>query len=82
MKDIFKDIDNAPLPLHGRSLHEVLEDAERRAIIEAFRVSHGNMCQAAKSLGVSRQTVYRRLEGLGFNVHDLRQTLDEHGERI
>jgi sigma-54 dependent transcriptional regulator, acetoin dehydrogenase operon transcriptional activator AcoR len=39
-----------------------LDDTERQAIVEAVRRSHGNLTQAARTLGVSRSTLYRKVE--------------------
>jgi transcriptional regulator of acetoin/glycerol metabolism len=39
-----------------------LEETERIAIVRAVRGAHGNLAQAARSLGVSRSTLYRKLQ--------------------
>jgi sigma-54 dependent transcriptional regulator, acetoin dehydrogenase operon transcriptional activator AcoR len=39
-----------------------LEETERAAIARAVHGAHGNLAQAARSLGVSRSTLYRKLE--------------------
>ena len=39
-----------------------LEEAERLAIVRAVKAMHGNLAQAARSLGVSRSTLYRKVE--------------------
>ncbi len=39
-----------------------IEDAERLAIVRAVKSMHGNLAQAARSLGVSRSTLYRKVE--------------------
>ena len=39
-----------------------LEDAERLAIVRAVKCAHGNLAQAARALGVSRSTLYRKVE--------------------
>lgn len=39
-----------------------LEETERVAIARAVHGAHGNLAQAARSLGVSRSTLYRKLE--------------------
>ena len=41
---------------------ETLEEMERDAISEALRRCDGNMSEAAKQLGITRQTLYRRIE--------------------
>ena len=40
-----------------------LADLEARAIEEALRRSHGNKSDAARLLGISRDTLYRKLQG-------------------
>ena len=39
-----------------------LEETERLAIMRAVQSVHGNLAQAARSLGVSRSTLYRKVE--------------------
>lgn len=43
-----------------------LEDIERKALKEAMEKSNGNLTQAARILGVTRQTLYRKLEKHGM----------------
>lgn len=43
-----------------------LEDIEARALKEAMEQSNGNFTQAARILGVTRQTLYRKLEKHGL----------------
>lgn len=43
-----------------------LDEAERVRIIEAMEKYDGNMTQVAASLGISRQSLYRRLEKFGL----------------
>jgi len=54
----------ASLLAHSESLR--LEDWERRLAIEALRRSDGSVPEAATLLGISRATLYRRLDGLGL----------------
>lgn len=44
-----------------------LEDVERHAIEEAMGRCGGNMSQVASELGITRQTLYRRLEKYGMS---------------
>ncbi|MBZ5559076.1 MAG: sigma-54 dependent transcriptional regulator [Acidobacteriia bacterium] len=44
-----------------------LNDLERWAIGEALRQSHGNKSKAAHMLGISRDTLYRKLHDLGLD---------------
>ncbi|MEX3633844.1 helix-turn-helix domain-containing protein [Paraburkholderia sp. BR14320] len=39
-----------------------LEATERSAIARAVHNAHGNLAQAARALGVSRSTLYRKIE--------------------
>lgn len=43
-----------------------LEDAERQAIRSALRAENGNLSRVAQRLGVSRPTLYRKLEQFGI----------------
>jgi transcriptional regulator of acetoin/glycerol metabolism len=47
---------------------DAFDIAEREVLLRAIRDSHGNMSHAAKSLGVSRNTLYRRCKRLGLAV--------------
>ena len=43
-----------------------LEEMERKALLDAIEKSNGNHTQAARILGVTRQTLYRKLEKHGI----------------
>ena len=43
-----------------------LQDLERWAIREALQQAHGNKSQAAQLLGISRDTLYRKLHDFGI----------------
>ncbi|WP_245592084.1 sigma-54 interaction domain-containing protein [Clostridiisalibacter paucivorans] len=43
-------------------LKEILEKTEREAVFEAIRFTEGNKTKAAKLLGISRTTLYEKLE--------------------
>jgi DNA-binding NtrC family response regulator len=45
-----------------QSLHEANGDAEIRAIREALKQAEFNKTEAARLLGISRRTLYRKLE--------------------
>lgn len=45
-------------------LHDLLGDAEARSIRDAMRLASGNKAEAARRLGVTRRSLYRRLEKL------------------
>ncbi|MFA6505807.1 MAG: sigma 54-interacting transcriptional regulator [Treponemataceae bacterium] len=44
-----------------------LQEMERRLIERALRVNGGNMSVAARSLGIGRTTLYRKIEALGID---------------
>lgn len=48
------------------SLDEILEHAERRAILAALRRARGRRNLAAKLMGISRSRLYRRMEALNI----------------
>ncbi len=56
------------LPSEATSLR--IEEWERALALEAFRRSNGNVPAAAALLGVSRATLYRRLEAWGLTRDD------------
>ena len=61
----------APSPsMEGVSPSELpvlsFEDAERQAIKNALAAEHGNLSRVAQRLGISRPTLYRKLEQFGF----------------
>jgi DNA-binding NtrC family response regulator len=45
-----------------------LNDLEKWAISEALRQAHGNKSKAAQMLGISRDTLYRKLHGFGLDL--------------
>ncbi len=46
----------------GAAAATSLEESERLAIVHAVQRMHGNLAQAARSLGISRSTLYRKVE--------------------
>lgn len=52
---------------HQRQQHvEPLDSLEREAIVKAIRQADGNLSVAASLLGISRQSLYRRIEKHGL----------------
>ncbi|WP_246793071.1 sigma-54-dependent transcriptional regulator [Burkholderia perseverans] len=51
-------------------LNEALAQLERALIIRALAASHGNRAEAARRLGISRQSLYTRLASLGITQLD------------
>ena len=57
-----------------------LEEAERLAIICAVKSMHGNLTKAARALGVSRSTLYRKVERYHLeSLAQLGDSLDQSG---
>jgi transcriptional regulator of acetoin/glycerol metabolism len=52
------------------------QSSERDDLLKAIRESKGNMSNAAKVLGVSRTTLYRRCRNLGIAVHRINGVLN------
>jgi DNA-binding NtrC family response regulator len=60
------DLARKHLQQPGRfSLDEVLQTWEKAYIEAALKLTHGNMSQAAKLLGVNRTTLYSRMDAIG-----------------
>ena len=49
----------------GQSLEKVREDAERQHILSILRLTNGNRAQAARLLGISRKTLWKKMKRLG-----------------
>jgi len=53
-------------------LGKVREQAERQHIISVMRLTQGNRVQAARILGISRKTLWKKLKHLGVSwPHDV-----------
>lgn len=50
-----------------------LDDLERSAIVSALEKYPGNLSKVAEALGITRQSLYRRLEKYGLSPNDSRQ---------
>jgi transcriptional regulator with PAS, ATPase and Fis domain len=46
----------------GRSLHEIINDAEYKAIANALSKYNGNKSKASKALGISRTSLYEKMQ--------------------
>ena len=69
-----KPAQNTPVPETGGNVRSVttVRDAEKEALITSIIRNQGNITQAAKDLGISRVTVYRKLKAYGIDPEDLK----------
>ena len=49
----------------GQPLEKVREEAERQHILAILRLTSGNRAQAARLLGLSRKTLWKKMKHLG-----------------
>jgi transcriptional regulator with GAF, ATPase, and Fis domain len=63
-----KIAESAPDAPRARPLRQVVEDAERRHILETIALAGGHRRRAAELLGISPDTLYRRLKDLGISA--------------
>ncbi len=61
-------ITNSPSSaVQDRPLGKVREQAEREHILSVLRLTDGNRGQAARILGISRKTLWKKLKRLGVS---------------
>ena len=56
-----------PSDVQDRSLGKVREEAEREHILSVLKSTDGNRVQAARILGISRKTLWKKLKRLGIS---------------
>lgn len=54
--------------LGNLSLERVVQEAERKAIMEALKISNYNKAKAAEILGIPRSTLYYKMQSLGISA--------------
>ncbi len=59
-------ITDAPIHAGDTGLKEILEEAERRALVLALADAAGDTAAAAEELKIARSTLYRRMKALGI----------------
>ncbi len=52
--------------VESRSLGKVREEAERDHILSVLRLTEGRRTEAARILGISRKTLWKKLKRLGI----------------
>lgn len=65
-KDLFISMPGIGDPIEEIKTSGTLGSMEKNVIVDALEKSGGNMTQAARSLGITRQTLYRRMEKYGL----------------
>jgi len=58
------------------TLHEITERAAKEAIIQTLKLSLGNASEAARRLGVHRNTLNRRMDILKVNPRKFRNCVE------
>ncbi len=48
--------------------YTLLESVERNTIVQTLKAAEGNKLEAAKRLGIGRQTLYNKLKAYGIEV--------------
>jgi Nif-specific regulatory protein len=56
-----------------RNLQEILDNMERRLLLDALKDTKGNMSKAAKILGISERKIGLRLSKYGFSLKEFRK---------
>jgi len=59
---------SAPMGLGDKGLREVVQGAERQAIVRALEQSGRNKARAAKILGIHRTMLYKKMQKLGIST--------------
>lgn len=49
-----------------------MADVEKKTILEAIQASHGNMSKVAKTLGIGRATLYRKIKVYEIPVKEIK----------
>jgi two-component system response regulator HydG len=70
--DVFIDAERPPRPAGGEgggTLAELVDEAERRAILAALTRCDQDLARVARELGVSSTTLWRKMKRLGVETH-------------
>nr|WP_090886825.1 sigma-54-dependent Fis family transcriptional regulator [Evansella caseinilytica] len=68
--DAPKEKEVLPLPSEQKTLQEIIDAAEKQAIVEALRTNCGNKTQTAKQLGISIRNLYYKLDKYASETAD------------
>jgi two-component system, NtrC family, response regulator HydG len=63
-----RDAEESAQQLEDQPLHAVRAEAERRHILSVLRLVRGNRERAARILGISRKTLWKKLKRLDLHV--------------
>jgi len=67
VRKIVRELEDPLLGIENRPLGKVREQAEREHIISVLHLTEGNRAQAARILGISRKTLWKKLKHLGVS---------------
>ena len=60
-------LESSPLEIEDRPLGKVREEAEREHILSVLQLTDGKRAEAARILGISRKTLWKKLKHLGLS---------------
>lgn len=60
-------METIPADMQDRSLGKIREEAERDHILSVLKLTQGNRARAARILGISRKTLWKKLKHLGVS---------------
>lgn len=63
-----KSFQHSGILTQGQTIHEAVEDLEKRMIQEALRSCHHNQVQSAKLIGLSRQGLIKKIKRYGIGA--------------
>ena len=66
----------------GRDLNDATHEFQRKYIQQAIDAARGNVSQAAKTLGVHRSNLYRKMRQLGMETDEERGRLIRHQPKM
>ena len=66
-----------PNPGANPLLSPTIDEMKEKAIQNALIMSRGNVLKAAKNLGLSRATLYRKVQAIDIDLEDIRSLSEE-----
>jgi two-component system response regulator HydG len=66
LDDVLPDASREPSPTSGKTLADIVDEAERQAVERALRAADGSRERAAEALNISPTTLWRKMTRLGI----------------